>query len=89
MDKCDAEMAIGGGLALAGTLNQVGRALLDATVAGALTTPTSVLDLGVGAETAETAGATFVGEGLGYTIGYVKLGYDALSFAGAYLACGP
>lgn len=52
------------------------------------TTPAPILDLGLGAESAGEAALSFTGEALGSMVTGIKLDYDALSFAGAYLACG-
>jgi RHS repeat-associated protein len=57
---------------------------VTANAINAVTTPAPITELGL----TETVGSELLGEGLGYTIAGLKIGYDALSFAGAYLACG-
>jgi hypothetical protein len=64
------------------TLQGTGKAI------NAVTTPLSVLDLGIGAESAETAAASFVGEGLGSIVFGIKLAYDTGSYLVAYHECG-
>lgn len=53
-----------------------------------VTSPAQILDLGLGAESAEEAGASFAGEALGGVISVGKAVYDVGSFGAAYYECG-
>jgi hypothetical protein len=53
-----------------------------------VTTPSGILDLGLGAESASEAAVSFTGEALGGIVTGIKFGYDLASFTAAYfLGC--